>query len=121
MKAQKYLKTMEVVNLTGRSYNEILSLAKKGEIKGHKTRKGHWRFNIDSIEKHFNITINKELISNDNPESTSKQTKDNNSEYKGRLICGHTARKYLNCSKADRKSTRLNSSHILISRMPSSA
>ena len=101
MKAQKYLKTMEVVNLTGRSYNEILSLAKTGEIKGHKTRKGHWRFNIDSIEKHFKITINKELISNDNPESTSKQTKDNYSEYEGRLICGHTARKYLNCSKAE--------------------
>ena len=103
MKVRKYLKTMEVTRLTGRSYNEILSLAKTGEIKGHKTRKGHWRFNVDSVEKYFSITIKDEDEAevNDTSESIAKRKKETNTEYEGKLICGHTARKYLKCSKAE--------------------
>lgn len=59
MAIKKYINTVEVVKLTGHPYNEILNLAQTGVLPGHKSRKGHWRLNVDAVEKYFSIQINK--------------------------------------------------------------
>ena len=59
MAIKKYINTSEVVELTGRTTSEILNLAKTGVLPTHKTRRGHWRFNVDAVEKYFGVQVNK--------------------------------------------------------------
>lgn len=59
MAIKKYINTADVVELTGRTTSEVLNLAKTGVLPAHKTRRGHWRFNVDAVEKYFGIQINK--------------------------------------------------------------
>ena len=96
MAVKKYINTKEVVDLTGRSYDEILNLIKTRVLPGHKSRRGYWRFNVDAVEKYFGVQINI-------PTSTTKPSKETKQESGEKLICGHTARKYLNCNKAEFK------------------
>ena len=53
MAIKKYINTGELVELTGCLDEEIRELAKKGVLPAHKTRRGHWRFNVDAVEKNF--------------------------------------------------------------------
>lgn len=55
---KKYINTTEAAELTGRPYNEILNLAKTGVLPSHKTHRGHYRLNVDAVEKYFGIQIN---------------------------------------------------------------
>ena len=91
--AKKYLKTIEVVKQTGCSYDEILDLVRTNVLSGYKTKRGHWRLSVESVEKHFGIVINEP--------STVKVPKSSKRDEDDKLICGHTARKYLGCSKAE--------------------
>lgn len=59
MAIKKYINTTEAAELTGRPYNEILNLAKTGVLPSHKTHRGHYRLNVDAVEKYFGIQINK--------------------------------------------------------------
>ena len=58
MASKKYINTMEVVELTGRPYDEILNLVKTGALPAHKSRRGRWRLNVDVVEQYFNVLIN---------------------------------------------------------------
>ena len=49
--AKKYIKTVELAQLTGRPYNEILSLVNTGVLPGHKTHRGRWWVIIN--ENHY--------------------------------------------------------------------
>lgn len=91
----KYINTTEVVKLTGRPYDEILNLAKTGELPCHRTRRGHYRLNVDAVEKYFGILINN---STNALKKISTASKHENSD---KLVSRLTARKYLNCSKAE--------------------
>ena len=93
MAIKKYINTSEVVELTGRTTSEVLNLAKTGVLPAHKTRRGHWRFNVDAVEKYFGIQVNKPA---EEKNKTSEQK-----VLEEKLICGHTARKFLKCSKAE--------------------
>ena len=59
MPQNKYIGTKDAASLTGRPYDEILSLAKTGVLPCHRTRRGHYRLNVDAVEKYFGIQINK--------------------------------------------------------------
>ncbi len=91
--AKKYLKTIEVVKQTGCSYDEILDLVRTNVLSGYKTKRGHWRLSMESVQKHFGIVINEP--------STVKAPKSSKRDKDDKLICGHTARKHLGCSKAE--------------------
>ncbi len=58
MAYKKYIDTIDVVNLTGLTRNRILELAKSGILPYHKTRRGHYRFDVSGIEEYFKIQIN---------------------------------------------------------------
>lgn len=77
MSIKKYINTTEVADLTGRLYNEILNLAKTGVLPCHKTRRGHYRLNVDAVEEYFGIQINKpvEEISKPAPKVTPRAAK----------------------------------------------
>ena len=55
MAIKKYIRTTEVVKLTGLSYDEILGLAHNGTLDCHKTRRGYWKFKVEDVEKYFGI------------------------------------------------------------------
>lgn len=59
MPRNKYIGTTEAAELTGHPYEEILSLAKTGVLPCHRTRRGHYRLNVDAVERYFGIQINK--------------------------------------------------------------
>lgn len=59
MAVKKYINTTEAAELTGHSYNEILNLVKTGVLPSHKTRRGHYRLNVEAVEEYFGIQINK--------------------------------------------------------------
>ena len=59
MSQNKYINTKDVVELSGLSTNEVLNLAKTQVLPAHKTRRGHWRYNMEAVEKYFGIQINK--------------------------------------------------------------
>jgi excisionase family DNA binding protein len=59
MAFKKYINTTEAAKLAGCPYNEILNLAKTGVLPCHKTHRGHYRLNVDAVEKYFGIQINK--------------------------------------------------------------
>ena len=65
MASKKYINTPEVAELTGRSYKEVLQLAKDGVIKGHQTKRGWWRLDVDEVEKYFGITIRRVAAAKD--------------------------------------------------------
>jgi|GEM_PF-1682475 excisionase family DNA binding protein len=69
MATLKYINVKEVVKLTGRSTDEIRQLAQDGVLPAHKARKGHWRLNVDAVEKYFGIQIN-------NPEEEIKESEE---------------------------------------------
>ena len=50
--AKKYIRIVELAQVTGRPYNEILSLVNTGVLFGHKTHRGRWLINIDAAEKY---------------------------------------------------------------------
>ena len=62
---KKYINIKEVEEHTGRPYEEIRRLAQTGELPAHKARKGHWRLNVDAVEKYFGIQINNPSKAND--------------------------------------------------------
>lgn len=64
---KKYINTTEVAELTDRPYNEILNLAKTGVLPSHKTHRGHFRLNVDAVEKYFGIQINKPAETEEKP------------------------------------------------------
>lgn len=92
MAIKKYINTSEVVGLTGCTTSEVQDLAKTGVLPAHKTRRGHWRFNVDAVENYFGIQVNKPAENTKNSEQEVQEEK---------LISGLTARKYLNCNKAE--------------------
>lgn len=59
MAQKKYINTGELAGLTGCPDEEIRDLAKRGVLPAHKTRRGHWRLNVDAVEAYFGIQINK--------------------------------------------------------------
>lgn len=59
MTIKKYIGTTELAELTERPYDEILTLVRSGVLPCHKTRRGHYRLNVDAVEKYFCIQINK--------------------------------------------------------------
>ena len=67
MAIKKYINTTEAAELTRCPYNEILSLAKTGVLPCHRTRRGHYRLNVDAVEKYFGIQINKPEEVEDKP------------------------------------------------------
>lgn len=67
MPQNKYIGTKDAASLTGRPYDEILSLAKTGVLPSHRTRRGHYRLNVDAVEKYFGIQINKPEEAEDKP------------------------------------------------------
>ena len=101
MSIKKYIRTTEVVKLTGLSYDEILGLAHNGTLDCHKTRRGYWKFKVEDVEKYFGITINNPTEEDNKPKPTKKIQEEDKKVYNEKLISGHTARKYLNCTKAE--------------------
>ena len=67
MPIKKYINTKDVVELTGLPYDEILNLAKTGVLPCHRTRRGHYRLNVDAVEKYFGIQVNKPEEVEDKP------------------------------------------------------
>lgn len=110
MASKNYIKTTELARLTGRPYNEILQLANTGVLPGYKTRRGRWRLKVDAAEKYFGIQIDNPIVADDTPISATP-AKALGREDMGKLICGHTARKYLKCSKAEFENL-VNQGHI---------
>ena len=81
MATNKYINTSDVMELTGRTPDEIRGLAQTGELPAHKTRRGHWRFNMEVIEKYFGIQINK-------PKEEIKPKEEVQKTYSTRVITG---------------------------------
>lgn len=67
MLQNKYIGTKDAASLTGRPYDEILNLAKTGVLPSHRTRRGHYRLNVDAVENYFGIQINKPEEAEDKP------------------------------------------------------
>ena len=61
MRTKRQVKTSEVVAFTGCAYEDVLGLIKTGVLQGYKNRRGHWRLNVDSVERHFGIKINNDV------------------------------------------------------------
>ena len=57
MSIKKYINTAEVAKLTGLQQDDIRNLAKTNVLPSHKNRRGHYRFNVDAVEKYFGIVI----------------------------------------------------------------
>lgn len=79
MAIKKYINTREVAELTGQPYEEIVRLARTGVLPSHKTRRGHYRLNVDAVEKCFGIQINK-------PEETVDKPKKEEPIVEGELV-----------------------------------
>ncbi len=90
---------MEVVELTGRPYDEIIDLVKTGSLPAHKSRRGRWRINVDAVEEYFGIQINnsKEDVRQVVTKTSMVSQQDNDDAF----VSGPTARKYLKCSKIE--------------------
>ena len=43
--------------LTGLQQDDIRNLAKTNVLPSHRNRRGHYRFNVDAVEKYFGIVI----------------------------------------------------------------
>lgn len=99
MPIKKYINVRDVAELTGNLENDIRNLAKTGVLPSHKTRRGHYRLNVDAVEKYFGIQINNSTEVGDDAETRQKSQRNDKSAPDEKLICGYTARKYLRCSK----------------------
>ena len=100
MPIKKYINTAEVAELTGLQQEDIRNLAKTNVLPSHKTRKGHYRFNVDTVEKYFDIVIN-DAEQNITPFTSTDKSSTPSHTDEVKYISGHTARKYLKCSKAE--------------------
>ena len=98
---KKYITTAEVAELTGMQQGEIRDLAKTNVLPSHKTRRGHYRFNVNAVEKYFDVVINKVVQETESTALTVKPSKESQCIDEVKYISGHTARKYLKCSKAE--------------------
>lgn len=98
MTFNKYINTTDVVKLTGQSRNEIHNLAKTGVLSCHKTRRGHWRFNIVDIEEHFGIKINTPALVEEKQLNVKSFPITSEQVVKEKFISRLAAKKYLNCS-----------------------
>jgi excisionase family DNA binding protein len=79
MPIKKYINTAEVAMLTGLQQDDIRNLAKTDVLPSHKNRRGHYRFNVDAVEKYFGIVINnieQEAEPSALTENTSKESQD---------------------------------------------
>lgn len=76
MPTNKYINIKEVVELTGRSTDEIRKLAQDGVLPAHKTRRGHWRLNVPDVEKYFGFQINKPTNVEEKPVSKKESAKE---------------------------------------------
>lgn len=65
----KYLNAPDVARRTGHPYTEILNLVKTGVLPSHRTHRGHYRLNVDAVEKYFGIKIN-------NPEEDREESQE---------------------------------------------
>ena len=74
MAIKKYINTKEVAELTGQPYTEIVGLARTGVLPSHRTRRGHYRLNVDAVEKYFGIQINKPEEEMKRKENTDSMT-----------------------------------------------
>ena len=72
MPQNKYISTKDVVELTGLSTSEILNLAKGGVLPTHKTRRGHYRFNVEAVEAYLGFQINKPKEDTKHPDQQSQ-------------------------------------------------
>ena len=91
MPIKKHINTAEVATLTGLQQDDIRNLAKTNVLPSHKNRRGHYRFNVDAVEKYFGIVINnieQEAEPSALTENTSKESQDVD---KVKYISGHTA------------------------------
>lgn len=82
MPQNKYINTKDVVELTGLSTSEVLNLAKTGVLPTHKTRRGHYRFNVEAVEKYFGIQINEPVEEVGMPVTAPMPTKEPKPEEK---------------------------------------
>lgn len=100
MAINKYINTTDVVKLTGQSRNEILNLAKAGVLSCHKTRRGHWRFNVVDVEEHFGIKINAPALVEEKQLTVTSSPINSEQVVKEKYISRLTATKNLKCSNA---------------------
>lgn len=56
MATKQYINTPDVVKLTGMPSSEVIQLVKDGVIRGHKTRRGWWRYDLESVEEYFGLS-----------------------------------------------------------------
>lgn len=75
MAYKKYINIKDVVKLTGQSDDEIRKLAQTGVLHAHKARRGHWRLNVDTVEKFFEIQINCPPEQDEKPVTKTKASK----------------------------------------------
>ena len=86
--------------LTGLQQDDIRNLAKTNVLPSHRNRRGHYRFNVDAVEKYFDIVIN-DAEQNVTPFTSTDKSSTTSHTDELKYISGHTARKYLKCSKAE--------------------
>ena len=91
MANKKYINTGELAGLTGCLDEEIRELAKNGVLPAHKTRRGHWRFNVDAAEKHFGIAINSIIDLDDKEDGVSHKDKNDTLSGTGTSPLFHSA------------------------------
>ena len=97
MSSKKYINTTDAVKMTGRPYKEIMELIKSGVLSSHKTRRGHYRLKVAEVEDYSKLA--KTPLQNEIEEVAEEiATRSFNEE---KVICGHTARKYLHCNKLE--------------------
>ena len=98
MSSNKYINTTDVVKMTGCPYEEVMELIKSGKLSSHKTRRGRYRLKFAEVEEYFKLdkTSSQEDVVDKSEDTTVTQPFDDD-----KVVCGHTARKYLHCSKLE--------------------
>ena len=100
MPIKKYINTAEVATLTGLQQDDIRNLAKTNVLPSHRNRRGHYRFNVDAVEKYFGIVIDNKEQETEPSALKANSSKESQDIDIVKYLSGHTARKYLKCSKA---------------------
>lgn len=86
MPIKKYINTTEVAELTGQSYAEIVRLARTGVLPSHKTRRGHYRLNVEAVEKYFDVQINEPILTDNKLQSAIEELKANQHVIDERIV-----------------------------------
>ena len=105
MAIKKYINTTEAAELTGHPYNEILNLAKTGVLPCHRTHRGHYRLNVDAVEKYFGIQINQQ--NEESVEPVSKEKSLTSHETETRLIIKNHYQEVINRICAAKSSIKI--------------